>query len=116
MKSHRRTLGILFIIIDDFPNEILWRIWLEHGIATCLNPSYYSIDENGSNIAGSVAGNENEADVVRVWFHAKYPDRVKSEWVRQRLVSSFHFKPEWGSVELTKVMVHMLNEVCKYNF
>jgi len=27
------------------------------------------------------------------------------------IVKSFHFTPEWGSVEITKVMVYMLNEV-----
>jgi len=27
------------------------------------------------------------------------------------IVKSFHFTPEWGSVEITKVMLYMLNEV-----
>lgn len=27
------------------------------------------------------------------------------------VVKSFHFTPEWGSVEITKVMLYMLNEV-----
>ena len=27
------------------------------------------------------------------------------------LVKSFHLTPEWGSVEITKVMMYMLNEV-----
>lgn len=47
---------------------------------------------------------------VRFLIHAKFPDRVKSGWVRDRLVS-FHLKPGWGSLELTEVMVRMLDEV-----
>lgn len=93
-KSPNRTLGLLFIIIDEFPNEVLWRVWLEVG-----------------GVMSDALDTDSNAPAVRVWFHAKYPERVKSAWVRQRLVSSFHFKPEWGSIELTKVMVHMLNEV-----
>lgn len=47
---------------------------------------------------------------VRFLIHAKFPDRVKSGWVRDRLVS-FHLKPGWGSLELTEVMIRMLDEV-----
>ena len=49
---------------------------------------------------------------VKFLIHAKYPDRVKSGWVRDRLVS-FHLKPGWGSLELTEVMIKMLGEVTK---
>ncbi len=85
------TLGILMIIIDDFPNEAIWRLWLEE-----FN-------------AGSVE--RNSLPRVQFWFHAKYPDRITSAWVRSRLVTSFHYTPEWGSVEITKAMVGMLHEV-----
>jgi hypothetical protein len=55
---------------------------------------------------------EKESSLSRVRFliHAKQPDRVKSAWVRERLVS-FHLRPSWGSLELTEVMVRMLDEV-----
>jgi hypothetical protein len=48
---------------------------------------------------------------VRFWFHAKNPSNVRSPWVRERLVTSFQLRPEWGSIDLTKVMAHMLHEV-----
>lgn len=47
---------------------------------------------------------------VRFLIHAKYPEKVQSPWVRERLVS-FQLRPGWGSVELTEVMVRMLSEV-----
>ena len=53
---------------------------------------------------------ESSVSRVRFLIHAKQPDRVKSGWVRERLMS-FHLKPNWGSLELTEVMVRMLDEV-----
>ena len=47
---------------------------------------------------------------IRFLIHAKYPEKVKSKWVKERLVS-FHLMPSWGSLLLTEVMVKMLNEV-----
>jgi hypothetical protein len=56
---------------------------------------------------------EDSSTRVRFLIHAKQPDRVKSAWVRERLVS-FHLRPNWGSLELTEVMVRMLDEVNAY--
>ena len=99
------NLGILFIIIDDFPNELLWRLWLEHGGVN---------NQNTASTSPTSTNNKNSNMTVQCWFHAKYPDRIRSSWVRERLVKSFQFKPEWGSLDLTKVMVHMLHEVSVY--
>lgn len=84
-----RNLGILVTIIDDFPNELLWRLWLD-----TINADN-SLEENPK---------------VRIWFHAKCPEKVRSPWVKERLIRSAHFKPEWGSIEITKAMAHMLHE------
>lgn len=81
----QRSLGILFIIIDELPNELLWRLWLS---------------ENSSDISN-----------IRVWIHAKYPERVRSSWIKERLVKSFHLQPDWGSLDLTRVMLGLLDEV-----
>jgi hypothetical protein len=83
------NLGILFIIQDCFPNELLWRTWL----------SSFSEDNDVS----------SSSPRVKIWFHAKDPSKL-STWVRERLVS-FKWFPTWGSLELTKVMVGMLYEV-----
>lgn len=73
-------IAILFVIVDHFPFESIWRLWLK--------------------------GVNN----IQLYFHAKYPDRVSS-WVKEHLVTSFQFRPTWGSLELSQVMVYMLNEV-----
>ena len=84
MTGDASELGLLFIIIDKLPYEALWRLWLEQ--AGALQPK------------------------VRIWIHAKFPDRVSSLWVRERLCRTFQLKPEWGSLELTDVMVRLLKE------
>eukprot|EP00981_Chlorochromonas_danica_P006430 scaffold1389_cov251-Ochromonas_danica.AAC.28 len=72
------------MIIDDFPNEPFWKIWLDEV--------------------------EEKKYKVRLWFHAKHPHRLQSEFVRSRLVRTFQLSPDWGSLDLTKTMVLMLQE------
>lgn len=79
------VLGLLFIIIDKLPFESIWRLWLKE----C---------------------SECHQLRVRVWIHAKFPKNVTSPWVQERLVKSFQLKPDWGSLELTDVMIRMLKE------
>ena len=78
-------ITLMFIIIDALPFEAIWRTWIECG----------SLEAKKS---------------VDVLIHAKYPDQVVSPWVRKNLCKSFQLKPEWGSIELTDVMVRLLNE------
>ena len=82
---------LMFMIIDALPFEAIWRIWLES--------SKKGLDK-----------------FVRIIIHAKYPDRVRSAWVRRHLCRSFQLKPEWGSVELTDTMVRLLNEAVNHEF
>jgi hypothetical protein len=77
------SLALLFIIIDDLPHELIWRLWLHQTLSKTT---------------------------VRIFIHAKYPDRIHSPWVRSHLVN-FHYFPEWGSIEITKVMIDLLREV-----
>jgi hypothetical protein len=105
------NVGLLFIIIDDFPNEILWRLWAGQHLS-----SFEKEKEEGEGEGERVKSRDSTTDnyqgsPVRFWFHAKYPDRVRSAWVRRRLVRGFHLQPSWGSVEITRVMVEMLHEV-----
>lgn len=109
------NLGILLIIIDQFPNEVLWRLWLEQGGVTDASASTNSSNHEEPSTPGTSAGPGSVRPRVQVWFHAKHPDRVTSAWVRERLVTSFQYRPEWGSLELTKVMVHLLHEVSGCN-
>jgi hypothetical protein len=78
-------LALLFIIIDSLPHECIWRSWLE-------------------------AGGDIFSSLVDVYIHAKHPESIQSRWVKEHLVP-FNLRPEWGSVELTKTMIRMLEHV-----
>ena len=76
------AMAILILIIDELPHEAIWRLWLDQADA------------------------QSRAR-VKFHFHAKFPDKVQSPWVRERLVE-FSFKPNWASVEITKAMLALL--------
>lgn len=78
-------LTLLFIIVDSFPHEAIWRSWLDHASQT-------------------------SREKVRVLFHAKFPNKVTSPWVKRHLCKTFQLSPSWGSLELTEVMVRLLEE------
>ena len=102
-----KHLALLFLTIDDLPFEHIWRAWL----------------------AGAGGGGSGGM-TVSVLCHAKYPDRVKSDWLKQRLLidrersgnaggsraggdSKVHYltrRPEWGSVEITRAMIDLVEE------
>ncbi len=59
----RRHVALLFLTIDDLPLEHLWRAFL------------------------STAKSSKDSDlVISVLCHAKFPDKVQSPWLRQRLL------------------------------
>ena len=106
-----KHLALLFLTIDDLPFEHIWTAWL----------------------AGA-GGESSDGMTVSVLCHAKYPDRVKSDWLKQRLLidkersanaggsgagagagvdSKVHYltrRPEWGSVEITRAMIDLVEE------
>lgn len=77
---------LCFIIIDSLPHEFIWRTWLKQ------------------------AG--DEAKRVHIYIHAKYPNAVRSAWVKERLVP-FSLHPAWGSIDLTATMIKLLEYVRK---
>mmetsp|Transcript_6535 Transcript_6535/g.13754 ORF Transcript_6535/g.13754 Transcript_6535/m.13754 type:complete len:551 (+) Transcript_6535:183-1835(+) len=104
----KRHLALLFLTIDDLPFEHIWKAWL--GGAGCANSP-------ASEILGQAAGM-----TVSILCHAKYPDRVKSPWLKERLLIDkrsnigdnlvrYHTRrPEWGSVEITRAMIDLVEE------
>ena len=78
-------LTIMFMIIDILPYEAIWRAWLSNG-----SPE---LRKN-----------------VKILIHAKFPGRIQSPWVKEHLCQTFQLKPDWGSLELTDVMIRLLNE------
>lgn len=85
-KIENWKLGLLFIIIDELPLEAIWRLWIESSPIHLQNR-------------------------IEIFFHAKFPNKIKSPWVLERLVKSFHIHAEWASLDLTKIMINMLSEV-----
>lgn len=94
-------LALLFLTIDDLPFENIWRAWL---------------DGAGCN-QNCASGNM----IVSVLCHAKFPDRVKSPWLKQRLLIDklhssegrvrYHSRiPNWGSIEITRAMIDLVQE------
>lgn len=76
-------IALLFIIIDTLPLESIWRHWID--TSSC-------------------------ASRVQIYIHAKYPERVRSDWVKQHLVP-FTYRPAWASVEIAKAMIKLLEYV-----
>lgn len=89
-ENEVKKIGLLFIIIDDLPHELIWRLWL-------------NLNNNNTN------NNENN-NKFEIFIHAKYPEKIQSKWVKKYLVD-FCLLPEWGSVEITKVMIKLLRKV-----
>lgn len=84
--NERKSISLLLIIIDELPTEYIWRDWLND-----MNAQYKSR--------------------VEIFIHAKHPNRIKSSWVRDRLIKS-NLKPTWGSVELSiSIMLLLRNAV-----
>ena len=82
--------AFLFLIVDDLPYEVLWRHWLEQ-----LPPDSYSVH-----------------------FHCKNPEKIESAWVhahsiRTREGDVMTYRPDWGSVELVRAMLHLVREGLK---
>mmetsp|Transcript_14219 Transcript_14219/g.29639 ORF Transcript_14219/g.29639 Transcript_14219/m.29639 type:complete len:636 (+) Transcript_14219:19-1926(+) len=104
-----KHLALLAIVIDGLPYEEVWKGWCET-LSACL-----------------------EEDAVDEYFisfvcHAKFPQKIQSEWLRRRLLTfppkqgrgnSFMDpvfltrKPEWGSVDITRAMLDLLQDGLK---
>lgn len=76
-------LALLMLIIDDLPYEEIWRRWIR-----------------------------KQKFSVNVYIHAKFPERVRSPWVREHLVPS-DLCPEWGSLEIVEAELLLLDAATK---
>lgn len=89
-----KHIALLVICIDELPYEHIWKEWAKTGDA-----------------------------VVSLLVHAKYPKKIKSDWLRQRLLlhpprigrgdcyadpEYLTHSPEWGSVQITRAMVELV--------
>lgn len=96
--QHKLHICLLAITIDELPYEEIWKAWAAAG---------------------------SEVAHVSLVCHAKFPDRVQSPWLKQRLilepprigrgnqwedpVPRTH-KPAWGSVQILRAMLDVLHD------
>ena len=73
-------------------HENIWKDWIE----------------NNSLHNSTKIDNKNKYN-VRLFIHAKHPHKIKSTWVKSKLISK-NFEPEWNSVEVIRAMVACLEE------
>lgn len=97
-------LVLLFLTIDDLPFEHIWRAWMDEN----HTEMYEGNDKTNSNKCMK----DFHKMKVSVLCHAKFPYRVKSPWLQKRLLRRRHqyhsYKPEWGSVGITRAMIDLL--------
>jgi len=130
--NKRRHIALLFLTINDLPHEHVWKEWLKSSPSTDNDePAAKSSEED------NLTSPSNESPLVSVLCHAKYPDRIKSEWLRQRhllqqsrsssdnsrhkqdtnddiiLPRFYSHRPEWGSVEITRAMIDLMEEALR---
>ncbi len=77
---NQRKVAICVIIIDELIHEDIWREWSETG----------------------------RQSSAQFYIHAKHPNRIKSEWVRKRLITE-SYKPEWNSIEVVRALLAVLS-------
>ena len=114
-KEKQRHVAFIFLTIDDLPLQHIW----ERFFATLSHKSGL---------------------IISVIIHAKYPEKVTNLWTKQRLLiykpshrdliqsleqskansyvnndalpppRYFSRKPEWGSIDITRAMIDLLDE------
>jgi hypothetical protein len=67
------------------PQEEIWRAWIEESLSSSCP---YQAD---------------------LYIHAKYPERIQSQWVRSRTLSH-SYRPEWNSPEVIRAMLAVLEK------
>jgi hypothetical protein len=82
----RPKLALCFLIVEDIPHEEVWREWIKQSV-------------------GSKYG-------VRVYIHAKFPERLASPWMKAHLIRDargdvINFKPNWGQIEVTRALLKL---------
>lgn len=110
MAKKPKHVALLAITVDDLPYEHIWKGW-------CQTLSKTLTEQDGV-----------DEYFVSLVCHAKYPKNVRSDWLRQRLIThppkpgrgNSYMDPEfltripsWGSVEITRAMLDVLQDGLK---
>lgn len=87
-ESEQSMIAICLVIVDTLHHEDIWRAWCEKG-------------------------SEGKHYQARLFIHAKYPEKIKSAWVKSNLID-VTFRPEWNSVEVVQALLSTLDTALQY--
>jgi hypothetical protein len=77
------SIAICLVIVDSLVHEEIWEAWINSGLHSASAAS------------------------VKLYIHAKHPERIQSEFVRSHLITE-HLSPEWNSPEVVRAMLAVL--------
>mmetsp|Transcript_9701 Transcript_9701/g.14899 ORF Transcript_9701/g.14899 Transcript_9701/m.14899 type:complete len:456 (-) Transcript_9701:129-1496(-) len=77
-------LAICFCIVDQFPHEHIWKRWISSGT-------------NGAGVSADL------------FIHAKEPEKIKSEWLKEKLISKT-YRPNWNDVRIVRALLKLMEE------
>ena len=98
LHQQQRHVALLFLTIDDLPHEHIWRMWMQSYFTSTSSSSTPSPDDLGSGATTTAADDNNDGTDemnassqqqrrqllrVSVLVHAKYPERIKSAWLKR---------------------------------
>eukprot|EP00949_MAST-11_sp_MAST-11-sp1_P004711 g4711.t1 len=86
--SPRKTLALCFLCVENLPHEAIWREWISQAKASAYD--------------------------VRVYVHAKFPERLQSAWAKHHLIRDsqghiINYKPDWGKIEVTRALLKLFD-------
>jgi hypothetical protein len=101
-RVRQPTIAICLVIVDELHHEAIWRRWLgeDSGIEGDRNdmrdrkrvlPQENKCPSSSSYSSSDLADVEpgvKQKYLARLFIHAKYPDRIKSQWVRSRTLGT----------------------------
>jgi Core-2/I-Branching enzyme len=103
-----RHICLLAVTIDELPYEDLWKSWA-----------------NTNNNSSGTTTSSDDPTIVSLVCHAKHPQNIQSEFVKQRLLQEppragrgnqlappefRSHRPEWGSIEILRAMLDILHD------
>jgi hypothetical protein len=99
-SHHHIHVAVCACIVDSLPHEHIWRRWIHPVRTPPDNPK--SDNDKAATISYS-------ADM---YIHAKFPRRIQSPWVKQKLISR-SFQPDWNDVRIVQAMLALAEEALR---
>lgn len=92
-------IAVCACIIDDFPQEHIWRAWIDTGMNKIDATEYHTTP---------VTKTRGKAS-AEMYIHAKSPSTIKSVFVQSKTIATT-FRPEWNDVRIVRAMLALAKE------